>query len=160
MTELSKWRISAETGLTREGKINSSSHLRILFLDDHKLFRTAIIDYCIKTFYPFAEIIEVENGDIALEKAKQYITKNIPPHLIITDFNHPGLLGHQFINRLRAFERIQKRKTKIPILVVSMRPAQNITPLLGKDIAAEDIIILSKGHDGCQISEAMDMLLH
>ncbi|MBS1921163.1 MAG: hypothetical protein JST17_13000 [Bacteroidetes bacterium] len=91
MPDLSKLKISVGGKVVREGKNKYNVPVQIIYLDDHKLFRSVINDYCIKPFYVLAKIIEIENGDMALAKVEKCIAACTTPDLIITDINHPGL---------------------------------------------------------------------
>lgn len=160
MNTLSKWEISAEGRMTREGGNKSYDAIHILHLDDHPMFRKGLIAYCINYFFPFAKITGIDNGDIALEKVKQYIAEDTSPDIIITDITHPGLRGHEFIKQVRSFEQSLKKQVNIPILVVTMVPAEETATLLGFFYSIKNLRILTKADESYEIAEAIDELLY
>lgn len=159
MTPISKWEISSEGKMIWKGGNKIRSSLNILHLDDHQLYKRGVKE-AITNFFPSAIFTGIDNGDTALEKVKQCITEDTIPDLIITDINHPGLPGHEFIKQVRDFEQLQKRQTAIPILVISMLDAGTIISRLGSSYATKSIRILSKADGSHEIAEAIDELLY
>jgi CheY-like chemotaxis protein len=158
MTKFSAWEISAEGKLTRQGWPNYNYPFRILYLDDHRLIRNGVKDFCINPFFPSAKVFEIEDGHLALNKAKELIDSNTNLDLIITDINHPGLRGDLFISEVRKYEKSLNREKRVPILVISMVSVEDIRRLLIHNKEMADII-LTKASEGYEIAESIEKLL-
>ena len=117
---LSKWFISQQGNLLHTGEIPITSPFRILILDDHRVFRHGLIDYCIKLFFKNIELIEFENGDEAYEFIKNEISSKSKIDLFITDINHPGLRGQELVKSIRFYEGLSATPNRIPIIILSM----------------------------------------
>lgn len=159
MNSLSHWKISVHGTFLRNGVNKYKLPIRILFLDDHKLFRKGLLDFVIKPFYPFAKIIEISNGDIALSKVEEMIMSHTVPDIIFTDINHSGLSGYEFIKAVRAFEHLQGKEKLIPIIVVSMTIDRDNQEWKEKANYA-NVLYFSKADEGEEIIEAMEQLLY
>ena len=98
----------------------SLEEIKIVHLDDHLLFSTAMSQQCIYPYFPNARLIQFTNGD----RAHDYIENTIRSHekidLFITDINHPGMLGDFLSHAIRNYEKKFTSPFKIPILIVSM----------------------------------------
>lgn len=124
-----------------------SRPLRILHLDDHRLFldgmRNAILSH-----YPNAIIEEFPSNDSALNRLNALMAGNERPDLIITDFNHLGGNGLEFAQDAKLL--CEEHGTKIPIIMVTMRQEKDTIPdglagspldgFLTKASSAEDIL--------------------
>ena len=117
---LSKWFISQAGKLIYTGAADPSFPFRILILDDHKLFRKAFTDYCIRPFFKNVDLIEFENGDEACDFIKNEIYHNNRIDLFITDINHPGLRGQELVKSIRFYEGLSVKTLRIPIIMLTM----------------------------------------
>jgi DNA-binding NarL/FixJ family response regulator len=123
--------------------------LRILHLDDHRLFLDGM-RMAILSRYPKATIDEFHSNDKALSRLKALLVNNEKPDLIITDFNHLGGNGLDFAEDAKLL--CEKHGTKIPIIMVTMRQEKDTIPdglegssldgFLTKASSAEDILDL------------------
>ena len=93
---------------------------RIIHLDDHSLFRDGVLKYCIKPFFTNPDVIEFSNGDEAYKFIMDEIEANKKIDLIITDINHPGLKGNEFVKAVRYYENLFNSSMHIPIIILSM----------------------------------------
>lgn len=116
----SKWSITQPGKLNYAGTADPASPFRILILDDHKLFRSAITDYCIRPFFKNVDLIEFENGDKAFTFIKNEINQNNRIDLFITDINHPGQKGQYLVKSIRFQELLSGNPTRIPIIILTM----------------------------------------
>lgn len=91
--------------------------INIFWLEDHKIFIDGL-SICIHKKFPHALIKHFKDGDEALEYLINYNKKSAPIDLIITDHNHPGIKGLDFIKVIRQLETANK--IKIPILFITM----------------------------------------
>lgn len=117
---LSKWTISQQGKLYHAGYNPLNTPLRILVLDDHKLFRQAITAYCLLPFFSNINLIEFENGDEADAFIKKGINDKNRIDLIITDINHPGMRGQDLVKSIRYYESLSGDKIRIPIIILTM----------------------------------------
>jgi two-component system cell cycle response regulator len=86
--------------------------VRILSVDDSGMVRKAVR----RAFAPFAcEVLEAENGQIALESARQ-----TPPDLIVLDYNMPVMNGLEMLVALRADPQL--KRTKVIMLTANSNP--------------------------------------
>lgn len=97
-----------------------TSPARIIHLDDHAIFRDGLSSGCIWPFFTNPELIEFSNGDEAYDFIKTEIKANKKIDLIITDINHPGLRGNQFVKAVRYYEGLSNSSIHIPIIILSM----------------------------------------
>lgn len=82
----------------------------IMIVDDSEIIR-GVLTRCIRMIQiPCEEIIEAENGQIALDSLEENC-----PDIILTDINMPEMNGVEFIAKLKANEELQD----IPVVVVS-----------------------------------------
>lgn len=100
-----------------------SDNLKILVVDDEKLIRDVIREYCENEEY---EIEEAENGIEALQKMEQQSFD-----LIILDIMMPKLDGFSVCKELK-----QKR---IPIIILSAR-GEEYDKLMGFDLGIDDYV--------------------
>ncbi|MBL0200347.1 MAG: response regulator transcription factor [Chitinophagaceae bacterium] len=117
---LSKWSISHPGKLIHSGASALKSTFSILVLDDHKVFRTGLIDYCIRLFFRNISLVEFENGDDADAFIKKDLNDKNRIDLIITDINHPGMRGQELVKSIRYNESLSGNKTRIPIIILTM----------------------------------------
>ena len=98
----------------------SLKEFKIVYLDDHLLFSTAMSQQCIYPYFPNASLTQFING----ERAHDYLEDAIKAHdkidLFITDINHSGMQGDCLSHALRIYEKKFASPFKIPILIVSM----------------------------------------
>ncbi len=85
----------------------------VLIVEDEKADRMLIVRY-IEKAYPDLTIIETSNGEVALQKAQQYL-----PFLIIADFIMPGMDG------IRLLKELRKNPATKGIPVISMTSVQS-----------------------------------
>lgn len=125
------------------------SRARIIYLEDHTLFRGPVINKCIKGLFSSADINEFDNGDSAWNYIENEIKNKNKIELVITDIIHPGLQGHELSKRIRFYEEQTKSGYHIPIVILSMVPETNYPELmaskiidayLSKAMAEEEII--------------------
>lgn len=129
----------------------SLEEIKIVYLDDHLIFSSAISKQCIYPYFPNAQLIQFTNGD----KAHDYLEDATKAHdkvdLFITDINHPGMQGDCLAHALRSYEKKFTSPFKIPILIVSMGAENNesiyfdnsgtvIQKYLSKAVTEEEII--------------------
>lgn len=72
--------------------------MKVLVVDDSKAMRMIVVRTLKQTDYAQAEVVQAEDGAIALEKAK---TEG-PFDLILSDWNMPNMDGLEFLKALRA----------------------------------------------------------
>jgi len=131
---LSKWSITQQGNLFHAGSIQVTTVFRILVLDDHKLFRKAVTDHCIRLFFKNIELIEFENGDDAYEFIKNEIHNKSKIDLFITDINHPGLRGQELVKSIRFDEGLSGNLTRIPIIMLTMVDETRYPELVANNI--------------------------
>jgi two-component system cell cycle response regulator len=86
--------------------------LRILSVDDSGMVRKAVR----RAFTPFAcDVVEAENGQIALDSARQ-----TPPDLIVLDYNMPVMNGLEMLVAMRADPQL--KRTKVIMLTANSNP--------------------------------------
>ena len=104
-------------------KKRGSDNLKILVVDDEKLIRDVIREYCENEKY---EIEEAENGIEALQKMEQQSFD-----LIILDIMMPKLDGFSVCKELK--------EKRIPIIVLSAR-GEEYDKLMGFDLGIDDYV--------------------
>lgn len=82
--------------------------IKILIVDDHPVTLTMLRK--ILKQLGFEDVVEANDGDVALEMANKE-----KPALIFTDLNMPVLSGIELIQRLRENEKMKE----LPVIVVS-----------------------------------------
>lgn len=111
--------------------------LQILIADDHEIVRKGLKQILIDEF-AFANIEEVSDGAALVEKA---ISGSWD--IILSDMAMPGLTG------LQALEQIKKHNARVPVLILSMYPADQYalrvikagaSGYLTKDTAQEELV--------------------
>ena len=154
MHEKGNWMVSTRGKMFRLGKF-IESEITILHLDDHDLFSEGINCGCIKPFFPNARVVRFHNGDKAYEYIRSSLQRLVVPDLIITDINHLGMPGHEFVKAVRELEANNGRQKLIPIVVLSFA-SENHDYLKRPGMACE---VLSKCSDISEIVEAMECAL-
>jgi Response regulator containing a CheY-like receiver domain and an HTH DNA-binding domain len=86
----------------------SAEELKICVVDDHKIFRKAMIRL-LKTFSRVGEVAEAENGHQCLE----YV-QNGKPHLVLLDLEMPGMNG------IECSERLLQKYPDVKIIILTM----------------------------------------
>jgi two-component system, chemotaxis family, chemotaxis protein CheY len=71
--------------------------MRILIVDDSQAMRRIVVRSLRQAGFDGHEVLECENGKIALET-----TTKLPPDLILSDWNMPEMNGIEFLAALRA----------------------------------------------------------
>lgn len=111
--------------------------LQILIADDHEIVRKGLKQILIDEF-AFANIEEVSDGAALVEKA---ISGSWD--IILSDMAMPGLTG------LQALEQIKKHNSRVPVLILSMYPADQYalrvikagaSGYVTKDTAQEELV--------------------
>lgn len=92
--KFSNWHISVTGELKHSNLISRTKRFEVIYLDDHRIFRQGIENYCINPFFNNIDLNQLTNGDDAYEHLKQKITNGEKIDLFITDINHPGLSGN------------------------------------------------------------------
>jgi len=123
----SKWSVSSAGNFFHNDQAFVHRKVFILHLDDHKLFAKGL-ENCILPFFPLADIINIKDGHRALRFMKDIITDKSRIDLIITDINHPGLKGDEFLVQLRQFE-YKMKVPRTPAIVLSFVDAANMPQL-------------------------------
>ena len=98
----------------------SLEEIKIVYLDDHLLFSTAMSQQCIYPYFPNASLIQFTNGNSAHDYLKNAIKSHDKIDLFITDINHLGMQGDCLSHAIRSYKRTFASPFKIPILIVSM----------------------------------------
>ncbi len=98
--------------------------MNILIVDDEKLLRDVVKEYCLKENY---KVFEAENGLDALE-----IVENNSIDLIVLDIMMPKTDGYTFFKEL-------KNKENIPTIILSARNDE-YDKLLGFDLGIDDYL--------------------
>lgn len=132
--DLSNWHISAKGKLFQQGEVHLTTPLRIVYIDDHRLFRNGIIDYCIRPFFNNVELIQFSNGTAAANFLESEIKAGNKIDLVITDINHPGLKGNHLVRLLRDQEKLYGGNKRIPVIVISMVEPTYYAGLLSKNL--------------------------
>ena len=154
---LSKWSISQPGKLIHAGASGLKSPFRILVLDDHKVFRTGLIDYCIRLFFKNIDLIEFQNGDDAYEFIKNEINNNSKIDLFITDINHPGMRGQELVKSIRYYESLSGDKIRIPIIILTMVDKTRYPELIADKIVDH---YLTKTTEPEDITDCMEEILY
>ena len=94
--------------------------MRVLIVDDEKLIRDVIKEYCLKSNY---EVLEAENGTEAVEKAKD-------ADIIVMDIMMPKMDGYSAY-------KIIKEKYNTPTIILSAR-SDEFDKLAGFDLGIDD----------------------
>ena len=116
----------------------------IVLLDDHVLFRSGLIKSCIRPFFKNILLKEFADGDITLKFVKDELKMGRKIKLIISDINHPGTKGNDFVREVRTYEALYNNHCRIPILIISM-----VEPNCFPDLISNNIIdhYISKATD-------------
>jgi len=154
---LSKWSISQQGNFSHAGTQPLSIPFRILVLDDHKLFRKAITEYCIRPFFKNIDLLEFENGDDAYEFIKNEINNKNKIDLFITDINHPGIRGQELVKSIRFQEALSGNPANIPIMILSMVDETRYPELVADNIVDS---YLTKATEPEDIIDCMEEILY
>jgi len=130
---LSKWNISATGNLFLAGASKLNAPARIVYLDDHQLFRNGLADQCIRPFFKDTEIIQFSDGNLAWNFIKSELNSGKKIDLVITDINHPGIKGNQLVEFIREQENVEKKEKPVPIMIISMVAVSYFPDLLSKN---------------------------
>lgn len=98
--------------------------VKVLIIDDEKLIREVIKEYCYNENY---DVLEAENGLRALEILKEEV-----PDAIVLDIMMPKMDGYTFFKEMR-------EKYHIPTIVVSAR-SDEYDKLTGFDLGIDDYL--------------------
>ena len=153
----SKWYISQQGKLSHAGSKPFAPPYSILVLDDHKLFRSAITDYCIRPFFKNINLIEFENGDDAFAFIKNEINNKNKIDLLITDINHPGLRGQELVKSIRFHEGLSATPNRIPIMILSMVDESRYPELIAHKMVDH---FLTKATEPEEIIDCMEGILY
>lgn len=156
---LSNWHITAQGKINRDPSLAATRALHIVCLDDHRLFHTAVSEYCIKPFFPVSKLELLTNGDTAFAYIKNQIDSRNRIDLLITDINHPGLKGDELIRKLRDYEKEKSCAFRIPIIVITMLPYAFVPGLVGAGLDLVDCYF-SKTADANEIVDGIEGLLY
>jgi DNA-binding NarL/FixJ family response regulator len=111
--------------------------VRILIVDDHAIIRKGLKEILLEA-YPSAHIEDVAEADSMINKAKEANWD-----IIISDLSLPGLSG------LEALKQLKQLVPKIPVLILSVHPAEQYAirilkagaaGYLNKDTAPEELV--------------------
>lgn len=156
---LSKWSVSVQGSFNRDGSLFIDRSFHIVCLDDHKLFSTAISEFCIKPFFPLAKLEMLRNGDDAYAYIKSQIDHNNRIDLFITDINHPGLKGGALIKMIRQYEKEKGCTYRIPIVVITMMDCAFVPELVAAGMDMVDCYF-SKTAEAYEIVEGIEEILY
>ena len=131
--DLSKWNISPSGNLFLAGASKLDAPARIVYLDDHQLFRNGLADQCIRPFFKDSEIIQFSDGNLAWEFIRSDFNSGNKIDLVITDINHPGIKGNQLVEFIREQENVDKKEKPVPIMIISMTAVSYFPDLLTKN---------------------------
>lgn len=153
---LSKWSISKQGILNRNNSTFHHRPLKIIHVDDHKLFHNGLLT-CITPFFPKAKITQIMNGTEALKYIEDEIDQENHIDLIVTDINHPGLRGDELIKKIRYYENLF-RLPHIPIVVLTMVGEENLQHICGPGV---NLITkyFSKASEADEIIETLEDIL-
>lgn len=98
--------------------------MKVLIIDDEKLLRDVVKEYCLNASY---QVLEAENGLIALD-----ILKNQSVDIIVLDIMMPKMDGFTFFKKMR-------EKYDIPTIVLSARD-EEYDKLLGFKMGIDDYL--------------------
>ena len=130
---LSKWNISSNGNLFLTGALKPIAPARIVYLDDHQLFRNAVVEQCIRPFFKDSEIIQFYDGNQAWDFIRSQFNSGNKIDLVITDINHPGIKGNQLVEFIREQENVEKKEKPVPIMIISMVAVSYFPDLLSKN---------------------------
>lgn len=156
---LSRWLVSAQGNMIGPQTISGNRRLNIVYLDDHRLFSDAVIDYCIQPYFPIDKLEVLRNGYDAYRYIRNRIDQNSRVDLFLTDINHPGMRGDELIPRIRQYETEKKTGYRIPIVVITMMDYAFVPGLVGTGIGMVDCYF-SKTSDTHDIVEGIEALLY
>jgi|GEM_PF-7055249 len=131
---LSKWNISPSGNFFLAGASKPTAAARIIYLDDHQLFRNAVADQCIRPFFKDTELIQFSDGNPAWEFIRSDFNSGIKIDLVINDINHPCLKGNQLVEFIREQENAEKKEKPVPIMIISMIAVSYFPDLLSKNM--------------------------
>ena len=118
--------------------INSNEEINIAMVDDHTIFRVAMVDFVGSLQEDFHVVFDGANGKELLT----YLEQNTLPDIILMDLEMPVMNG------LDTAKRIAELKLDIPILFLTMNSNENMLiqalksgakGYLGKDIQAREL---------------------
>ena len=128
---------------------------KILHIEDHLLYANGFKD-SVMPFLPLAEYVNIQDGYKAIEYIEEQITNGISIDLIITDINHPGLMGDELVQRLRLFEK-EKGTKPIPLIVLSNVVSNQLLHISNPALMVDKFIL--KISDTDKIVEAIEGIL-
>ena len=155
ISQYSKWSILSENPGARQNPLYRCQAFRIVYLDDHRIFRTGLKKSCIFPNFPNAAVLEFTDGDEAFCFITEQLSKDKRIDLVLTDINHPGLKGDQFIEKIQDWEKLQGRMYRIPIVVISMIDDKNI---MNKLTNPSDPLISRYFHKSAEVGEILQSL--
>lgn len=86
------------------------SDLKVVILDDHELYVKQFIEWMKQRYFPESTWYSFTHPEDAITFLKESYTAKTDIHLIITDFNHPGINGCEFAKEVEQLEM----KYKVP----------------------------------------------
>ena len=154
--QISKWNVSPNGRLAHPGALKKAAPLRIVYLDDHTLYRRSLTDYCIKPFFTNIELIDFTDGNTAINFISNQLREDNKLNLIISDINHPGLKGNELAFKIRYYENLYKR-FRTPIMILSMVDEMYCPELKTKNIVDG---FLSKAAEIEDVIDCLEELLY
>src|SRR5260221_3961340 len=118
-------------------------HIRLAVVDDHQIFRDAIIKYILNKEKEFSVLLEAENGQNLIEK----LNKDNLPDIAIVDVNMPRMNGFETV------EWLKSNHPEIKILILTMyNDEDTISKMfklgangyLTKNVTSDELIIAIK----------------
>ncbi len=104
---------------------------KIVHLDDHKLFTTAVWN-TIQPNFPDVSYMAFNNTDEAFYYLISNLFNKHRIDLLITDLSHPGLDGYEFSKAIRSFENTSGGPP-IPILLLTFH-SDNTSPIIKRGL--------------------------
>jgi len=130
------------------------NNINIAVVDDHRLFRSGMIQLVKSLNSSFNVMLEAENGKDFLEK----LESSSPPDIVLLDISMPIMNGFQ------TAEALQKLHPDLKVLIISMNEDEDslikmlkfgVKGFVGKDIEPDELkMAISKIlHDGFYYSD-------
>ncbi len=84
---------------------NNPDNAQVWLLDEHRIVRRTLIEYCFKKHFPAYSIAEFADAAAVMKACKMQLKKGDWPLLFITDFNHAGANGIELASYIRDLEK-------------------------------------------------------
>jgi DNA-binding response OmpR family regulator len=108
--------------MTNSDSITLRKPARIVLLEDESLLAD-LYEMCIRDWFKDVEIVKFTDGDAAWRELLR-----AEPDMLIMDWNHPGLNGHEILDQLAA------KKAGYVILLTSELFSSEMKPAFSRDL--------------------------